>query len=108
MHETVYIEQSPVWMNFIEGKSGVQFVHRYLAFFVVGIIAYIWYRSRQIALTSLQQKAINALLILVFVQFLLGVLTLIYAVPLWLGVAHQVGAFFLLAGMTFTLHRFTR
>ncbi|MCM4159365.1 heme A synthase [Antarcticibacterium flavum] len=108
MHETVYIEQSPVWKNFIEGKSGVQFVHRYLAFFVVGIIAYIWYRSRQIALTALQQKAINALLILVFVQFLLGVLTLIYAVPVWLGVAHQVGAFFLLAGMTFTLHRFTR
>ncbi|HSI70122.1 MAG TPA: COX15/CtaA family protein [Gillisia sp.] len=108
MHETVYIEQSPVWMNFIEGKSGVQFVHRYLAFFVVGIIAYIWYRSRQIVLTALQHKAINALLILVFLQFLLGVLTLIYAVPLWLGVAHQVGAFFLLAGMTFTLHRFTR
>ncbi len=108
MHETVYIEQNPVWKNFIEGKSGVQFVHRYLAFFVVGIIAYIWYRSRQIALTALQQKAINALLVLVFIQFLLGVLTLIYAVPLWLGVAHQVGAFFLLAGMTFTLHRFTR
>lgn len=108
MHETVYIEQSPLWKNFIEGKSGVQFVHRYLAFFVVGIIAYIWYRSRKIILTSLQQKAINALLVLVFVQFLLGVLTLIHAVPVWLGVAHQVGAFFLLAGMTFTLHRFTR
>lgn len=108
IHETVYIEQNLLWKNFIEGKSGVQFVHRYLAYFVVGIIGLIWYKSRQIILTSLQQKAVNALLILVFVQFLLGVFTLIYAVPVWLGVAHQIGAFFLLTGMTFTLHRFTR
>lgn len=108
IHETVYIEQTPVWRNFIEGKSGVQFVHRYLAYAVVAIIGYIWYRSRKLTLSVLQKRAIDSLLILVFVQFLLGVLTLIYAVPLWLGVAHQVGAFFLLTAMTYTLHRFTR
>ena len=108
IHETVWIEQNPLWRNFIEGKSGVQFVHRYLAYFVVGIILYIWYRSRNLSLTRLQQKSINALLILVFAQFLLGVLTLIYAVPVWLGVTHQVGAFCLLAAMTFALHRFSR
>lgn len=108
IHETVYTELEPVGRNFVEGKSGVQFVHRYLAFFVVGIIGLIWYRSRQIPINALQEKAINALLFLVFLQFVLGVFTLIYAVPVWLGVAHQVGAFFLLAGMTFTLHRFTR
>lgn len=108
IHETVWIEQNPLWRNFIEGKSGVQFIHRYLAYGVVAIILYIWYRSRQISLTSLQHRAINGLVVLVFFQFLLGVLTLIYAVPLWLGVAHQAGAFFLLAIMTFTLHRFTK
>lgn len=108
IHETVYIEQEPLWRNFIEGKSGVQFVHRYLAWFVVGIIGLIWYRSKKFSLNSLQHKAIDFLLVMVFVQFLLGIFTLLYAVPLWLGVAHQVGAFFLLAAMTFTLHRFTR
>ena len=108
IHETVWIEQNPLWRNFIEGKSGVQFVHRYLAYFVVGIILYIWYRSRNLSLTPLQHKSINFLLVFVFVQFLLGVLTLIYAVPVWLGVAHQVGAFCLLAGMTFALHRSSR
>ncbi|GHA43856.1 heme A synthase [Salinimicrobium marinum] len=108
IHETVYIEQNPVWKNFVEGKSGVQFVHRYMAYIVVGFIFYIWYKSRSMALRLPQQKGINALLILVFVQFILGVLTLIYAVPVWLGVAHQVGAFFLLTAMTYTLHRFSR
>lgn len=108
IHETVYIEQNPVWRNFIEGKSGVQFVHRYLAIIVAGYIVYLWFKARDMKLTVLQQRGINTLLILVFVQFLLGVFTLIYAVPVWLGVAHQVGAFFLLAAMTYTLHRFSR
>ena len=108
IHETVYIEQQPFIKNFIEGKSGVQFIHRYLAYIVVGFIALIWFRTRKIQRTSLQEKGLQTLLALVFLQFVLGVLTLVYAVPLWLGVAHQIGAFFLLASMTFTLHRFAK
>jgi cytochrome c oxidase assembly protein subunit 15 len=38
----------------------------------------------------------------------LGVLTLVLFVPVWLGVLHQVTAFFLLATMTFTLHRYSK
>ncbi len=108
IHETVWIEQNPIWKNFVEGKSGVQFVHRYLAYIVVGIIGLIWYKSRKLSLTFLQERSINILLILVSIQFLLGVFTLIYAVPVWLGIAHQIGAFFLLSAMTFTLHRFSK
>jgi Uncharacterized protein required for cytochrome oxidase assembly len=108
IHETVYIEQQPIMKNFFEGKSGVQFVHRYLAYVVVGFILAIWFKTRKIECTSLQEKGLKILLAMVFVQFILGVLTLIYAVPLWLGIAHQIGAFILLATMTFTLHRFTK
>ena len=108
IHETVYIEQQPVLRNFIEGKSGVQFIHRYLAYIVVGIVFLLWYKAKKVELNSLQKKGIHLLMMLVGFQFLLGVLTLVYAVPLWLGVTHQVGAFFLLAAMTFTLHRFTK
>lgn len=108
IHETVYIEQKPVWRNFIEGKSGVQFVHRYMAYAVVAIILVIWTKARKMTLTFPQKNAVNWLVGLVFLQFVLGVFTLLYAVPLWLGVAHQIGAFFLLTAMTFTLHRFSR
>ena len=55
-----------------------------------------------------QQKGIHALLLLVVIQFILGVLTLVLQVPVVLGVAHQVGAFLLLSAMTFTLHRFSK
>ncbi|WP_223548202.1 COX15/CtaA family protein [Aestuariivivens sp. NBU2969] len=108
MHETVYIEQNPLYKNFIEGKSGVQFVHRILAFIVLFIILLVWYKSKKMQLNSLQKKAINVLLILVGLQFLLGVYTILLQVPIWLGVAHQVGAFFLLSAMIFTLHRFSK
>ena len=108
MHETVYSEQTPVYKNFIEGKSGVQFVHRILAFVVVGFIASIFIKSKKINLTHYQKKGVNYLLLLVGVQFLLGVFTVLLQVPVWLGVVHQVGAFFLLSAMTFTLHRFSK
>ncbi len=108
IHETVTIEQTPVWKNFVEGKSGVQFVHRYLAYIVVAFIVAIWYKARKRTTTALQIKGVNWLLGLVVVQFILGIFTLILQVPVWLGVMHQVMAFFLLAAMTFTLHRFTR
>ncbi len=108
MHPTVYIELQPLLKNFIEGRSGVQFIHRYLAYGVVGFVVFIGYKARHIPRTLLQTRGLYALFGLVFLQFVLGVLTLIYSVPLWLGVAHQVGAFFLLAAMTFTLHRFSK
>ena len=108
MHETVYIEQNPLYKNFIEGKSGVQFAHRILAYIVVFIVFLIWRNSRKTSLRFHQKNAINLLIVLVALQFILGVFTLLLKVPVWLGVAHQVGAFFLLLAMTYALHRFSK
>jgi cytochrome c oxidase assembly protein subunit 15 len=41
-------------------------------------------------------KTGNVLILVLSLQFFLGVFTLITGVPLWLGVLHQVGAFVLL------------
>ncbi|OUR92252.1 heme A synthase [Flavobacteriales bacterium 34_180_T64] len=108
IHETVFIEQNPLYKNFIEGKSGIQFVHRMLAYVVVILIMMIWYKAKQMDLSKYQLIGINLMFAMVCLQFLLGVLTLLLAVPVWLGVAHQIGAFFLLTTMTFTLHRFSK
>ncbi|APY09696.1 heme A synthase [Winogradskyella sp. J14-2] len=108
MHETVYTELNPTYLNFIEGKSGVQFMHRTLAYVVVIFILTIWYKATRNDLSKWQTKGVNSLLIVVGIQFLLGVLTLLLAVPVWLGVLHQVVAFILLSCMVFTLHRFSK
>ena len=108
MHETVYIEQNPLYKNFIEGKSGVQFTHRILAYIVTIFIFIIWYKAKKENISKYQLVGVNSLLIMVGVQFLLGVFTILLHVPVWLGVAHQVGAFILLSTIIFTLHRFSK
>ena len=86
----------------------MQFVHRMLAYVVVIFVFIIWKKSKRIERTKLQTNGINLLLLFVGLQFLLGVLTIMLQVPVWLGVAHQVGAFLLLASFVFTLHRYTK
>ena len=108
IHELVYTEQNPTYLNFVEGKSGVQFVHRTLAYVVVVFIIAIWYKTKNTMLTAWQTKGINGLVIMVGIQFFMGILTLLLAVPVWLGVLHQVAAFVLLSFMIFTLHRFSK
>jgi len=108
MHETVLIEKTPVYKNFIEGRSGVQFIHRILAFFVIISVAIIYIKGKKMTISNHQLNGLNSLLILVGIQSLLGVLAILLQVPLWLGIAHQIGAFLLLSSMTFTLHRFSK
>jgi len=108
LHESVILEKDSWFLRLTEGKSGVQFVHRTLAYVVVGLILFLAFKSHQFDLTKQQKTGINALVIIVFLQFGLGVFTLLYSVPLWLGLTHQVVAFFLLTAMTYTLHRLSK
>ena len=107
-HESISLEKNTWLERFTEGKSGVQFVHRTLAYFVVGLILFLYFKSKKYTLDSQQQKGLTALVLIVFLQFALGVFTLLYSVPLWLGLTHQIAAFFLLTAMTYTLHRLSK
>jgi cytochrome c oxidase assembly protein subunit 15 len=75
---------------------------------IVGMIVLLFIKSRKFVLDKTQDNGVKTLLVFVFIQFLLGIFTLLFHVPLWLGLAHQIMAFFLLTAMTFTLHRFTK
>lgn len=108
LHESVILEKDTWFQRLTEGKSGVQFVHRTLAYAVVGLILFLSYKGTKYSLTQQQKNGLNVLVVIVFIQFALGVFTLLYSVPLWLGLTHQVVAFFLLTAMTFTLHRLSK
>jgi cytochrome c oxidase assembly protein subunit 15 len=79
-----------------------------LAYVVVGLIGLLAYKSRKFNLDKGQKNGIYTVLTVVFIQFSLGVFTLLFGVPIWLGLAHQIGAFVLLASLTFTLHRLSK
>jgi cytochrome c oxidase assembly protein subunit 15 len=108
IHDSVFIEQKTLLLNLTEGKSGVQLVHRTLAYVVVGLIVFLYFKSKKYNLNVQQKNGLNALILIVFLQFALGVFTLLYSVPLWLGLTHQIVAFFLLTAMTYTLHRLSK
>ena len=108
LHESVILEKDSWLLRLTEGKSGVQFVHRTMAYVVVGLILFLYFKSKKFTLSNQQQNGLNLLVIIVFLQFLLGVFTLLFSVPLWLGLTHQIMAFILLATMTYTLHRFSK
>lgn len=107
-HESILLEQSSLFKSLIEGKSGVQFFHRTFAYIVVISIFILYFKSKKNNLNSTQRKGINSLIVLVLLQFFLGVMTLIFHVPLWLGLAHQLVAFALLTAMIFSLHRLSK
>jgi heme a synthase len=108
IHESVFLEKNTWLLRLTEGKSGVQLVHRTMAYVVVGLILLLFFKSKKYALSFEQKNGLNALVLIVFLQFTLGVFTLLYSVPLWLGLTHQVMAFLLLATMTYTLHRLSK
>lgn len=108
IHDSVFIEQKTLLLNLTEGKSGVQLVHRTLAYVVVGLILFLYFNSKKYNLSYQQKNGLNTLIVIVFLQFTLGVFTLLYSVPLWLGLTHQIVAFFLLTAMTYTLHRLSK
>ncbi len=103
MPETV-TAYDPFWKNMLENPAGVQFVHRCIAYIVAILVLFVWEHARTVQLTTLQRKASNFMLAVVGVQFLLGVFTLLYSVPVIMGVLHQTGAFFLFASALFFIH----
>jgi heme a synthase len=103
------IEISDSWVtNFFENDYGVQFVHRTFAFVVVLMVAVIWIKSNQLKLNKYVNRGVTFIIYGTAVQFILGVWTLIYQVPVVLGVLHQTGAFFLFASSLYLLFHLTR
>jgi cytochrome c oxidase assembly protein subunit 15 len=79
----------------------VQFIHRSFAYAVVVLVGYIWFVSSKEILNPFQRKTIYFLLMMVLLQFALGIFILLFLVPVWLGVFHQLGALVLLTGSVF-------
>lgn len=95
---------SPIWLNYLEGWPGVQFVHRCLALIVVCITGVIFLQARNITLSLRRKKIINLLGVLVLIQFTLGVFTVLLKVPLLIALLHQTGAFLLVSNILLLIH----
>ena len=94
--------------NFTANPAGVQFIHRTFAWVVVILILILWIRSNKLKLSASQYKGVSWVIYLTTLQIILGIFTLLYTVPVLLGVLHQTVAFLLVASFLFLLFHFSR
>lgn len=98
---TGVLAMQPVWRNFFENAVTIQFVHRYLAVAVALVLLLsVWIARKQSF-----QTAANLVAGVLVLQVTLGILALVYRVPLALGAGHQAGAVALLASTLYVAHR---
>lgn len=84
---------SPVLQNLVNNPITVQFIHRGLAYLLFILIVIGWLKSRKINGSPLFHKLWTVTMVIIFVQVLLGILTVLNAAfadrLIWLGVSHQ-------------------
>ncbi|HMO50290.1 MAG TPA: COX15/CtaA family protein [Kiritimatiellia bacterium] len=94
----------PLWINAFDNPILVQFIHRTLGVILVLYTLVTWWFVRRDAEASGYARGAMAFMVVgMAVQFGLGVLTLLWMVPLALGVMHQVMACVLVGGLTWLL-----
>jgi cytochrome c oxidase assembly protein subunit 15 len=82
----------PWYLNFFNNMATVQFDHRLGAWLLVFLIPWFWLRIRRTRASPRARLAATTLLAALAVQIALGIATLLMAVPVALGAAHQGGA----------------
>ncbi len=88
----------------LENGVIMQFVHRWFAVFVLVLIVTFWYRTFKSEASAVIKNTASLLLITAMLQFVLGVATLLLAVPISLGVLHQVMAVVLFSIAVLAMH----
>jgi len=88
-----------------ENPASAQFHHRHLALFTLICTLIFSYKSYKKSEDPKMKKIALYIPIIVFVQFLLGIVTLINMVPVHLGALHQAVAIILFLAVIYAMHR---
>ena len=80
-----------VWHAFFENPGLVQFMHRMAGYLLFAFGIVVWLKGRRSAHPA-TARAFDAMAAMLVVQMGLGIVTVIHAAPLALGLAHQLGA----------------
>jgi len=102
------MEYEPIWRNFFDNATTVQFDHRILAITTLIAVFFFWLKARQADLPSRSRPAVNAMLHTAILQVALGITTLVMSVPVILGATHQGVAMLLFTVSLYILHSLRR
>lgn len=82
----------PVLLNLIENPGMVQWTHRIIGSILSGLVIWLWIRSRTSDISRTLKLKADLMLGFMLLQYGLGILTLLYDIPITLGVLHQAMA----------------
>jgi cytochrome c oxidase assembly protein subunit 15 len=82
---------TPLWRNFFENPALVQFMHRMAGYGLFALAVVVWLRGRKSPYPT-TRVAFNLMMALMAGQIVLGIVTVLYAAPWQLGIAHQFTA----------------
>ena len=101
---TDLLAESPLWRNFINNSTTVQFDHRWLGQLTFALAAGTWLYSRRLPMPPQLRFASNLVMLLACFQLSLGISTLLLYVPKHLAATHQAGALALLGSSLYLSH----
>ena len=104
--EGLYAMQ-PWWLNWFDNVTTIQFNHRMIAWVLMLAVPAYWFHARRQAPDQATRLALHLLLAMLVIQVVLGITTLLHAVPVALGAAHQAGALLLLTTVLYVVRRLT-
>ncbi|OYX41828.1 MAG: heme A synthase [Rhodobacterales bacterium 32-67-9] len=81
----------PAVLAFFENPGLVQFVHRMSGYLLFAFAMVVWLRGRRSA-HPVTKAAFDWMAVMIFGQVVLGIVTVLHAAPLALGLLHQLGA----------------
>lgn len=94
----------PWYLNFFNNMATVQFDHRLGAWILAFVVPWFWFKLRTAAVSTRARRVASLLLAVVAGQISLGIATLLLAVPVGLGAAHQGGAVVVLGVLLWLNH----
>ncbi|MFT5102343.1 MAG: cytochrome c oxidase assembly protein subunit 15 [Planctomycetaceae bacterium] len=94
----------PFWHNLIDNNAMLQFIHRWLGALVMATVLMLFAIAWRIEEAKVRALT-SVLLLVVILQFVIGVMTLIYVIPIGLASFHQAGACIVVLTIVVLLHR---
>lgn len=81
-------ELTPWWRNLFENDGTVQFIHRMVGYLLFAFGVVVWLRGRRSAF-AVTRRAFDWMLVLLFGQIVLGIVTVMHSAPWHIAITHQ-------------------
>ncbi|WP_439137386.1 heme A synthase [Roseicyclus sp.] len=81
----------PLWRNLFENDGTVQFIHRIVGYIILALAIGVWFAARRTGRMA-TKRAFDWVMVAIFAQMVLGIVTVMHSSPWYIAIWHQLGA----------------